>query len=339
MGMESGRATGVAKLTARAGRSVLLSLLLAAFLTPDGYGAAERLLAPGVVLLPGDVPDERGPDGNTVIFTTPAGLVVIDTGRHQWQSDAILAYAAGQHRPVVAIVNSHWHLDHSSGNRRIKAVYPQAPIYTTTAIDRAIGSFLAPNLVRTKARLASGKATGIEAEEAQGFIDTMNAGDSLRPEVPILQSGPLVIGGKDFDVHVTDHAVTDADVWLYDPQSRIAVVGDLVTLPAPFLDTACTERWREALDQVWAIDFRIAIPGHGEPMTRSQFDTYRRAFGEYVSCARGGAEASACAAKWRDAAAELMPGERWRHMASEYAEYYVTLLRGHNGNSGECQKP
>ena len=112
---------------------MIVSLVLAAALIPDAPKLAARPIAPGVVILPGDVPENRGPDGNTVIFATPRGLVVIDTGRHAWQSDAILAYAARQHRPIVAIINSHWHLDHSSGNRRIKAVFPQAPLYATGA--------------------------------------------------------------------------------------------------------------------------------------------------------------------------------------------------------------
>ena len=45
-------------------------------------------------------------------------------------------------------------------------------------------------------------------------------------------------------------AVTAGDVWLFDPATRVLAAGDLVTLPAPFLDTACPERWKAALDRV-----------------------------------------------------------------------------------------
>src|SRR6478609_8041463 len=57
----------------------------------------------------------RGPDGNTII---------IDTGRHGSQSDAILGFARDHKRPIVAILNTHWHLDHASGNGRLKAAFP-----------------------------------------------------------------------------------------------------------------------------------------------------------------------------------------------------------------------
>ena len=81
------------------------------------------------------------------------------------------------------------------------------------------------------------------------------------------------LAGRRLDVHVTAGAVTDADVWLYDRRTRVAVLGDLVTFPSPFFETACPNAWRAALDEVWATPFRIAVPGHGAPMTREQFNT------------------------------------------------------------------
>ena len=96
---------------------------------------------------------DRGPDGNTVLLTGPSGLVVVDTGRHAWHSDAILAFARDRRLAITAIVNTHWHLDHSSGNVRLKAAHPAAKVYTTRAVDAAIapGGFLARNLDAAKA--------------------------------------------------------------------------------------------------------------------------------------------------------------------------------------------
>ena len=51
----------------------------------------------------------------------------------------------------------------------------------------------------------------------------------LRPDVPVTKSGPMPLAGRPLDVHVTDKAVSDADVWLFDKDTRIAVIGDLVT--------------------------------------------------------------------------------------------------------------
>jgi glyoxylase-like metal-dependent hydrolase (beta-lactamase superfamily II) len=128
--------------------SILLALSLASAPPP-------REVAPGVTLLPGAILPERGPDGNTVVFDAPEGLVVVDTGRHALHSDAIIAYAKSRGRPIAAIVNTHWHLDQTSGNGRVRAAFPDAPVYATGAVDRALadGGFLARNLQSAKAML------------------------------------------------------------------------------------------------------------------------------------------------------------------------------------------
>jgi glyoxylase-like metal-dependent hydrolase (beta-lactamase superfamily II) len=156
----------------------------------------------------------------------------------------------------------------------------------------------------------------------------------------VAKSGVATLAGRNFDVHVTDGAVTDADIWLYDASSGIAAIGDLVTLPAPFLETACPAQWRNALDEVWSVPFRTVIPGHGEPMTRAQFDIYRGAFNAYMDCVEGSAEAGQCAANWSRAIAPLTGGdERSGRIARGYAEYYVGMLREHAGKSADCRTP
>jgi glyoxylase-like metal-dependent hydrolase (beta-lactamase superfamily II) len=296
-------------------------------------------LAPGVHLLPGAMHPGRGPDGNTVIFDAPEGLIVIDTGRHAWHSDGILAFAAKRERPVAAIVNTHWHLDHSSGNGRIKAAWPRAALYTTRAVDRALadGGFLARNLDSARPMLDDPKVDAVEKEEVRIFVATMDERAILRPDVVVAKSGDLAIAGRPFAAHVTDRAVTDADVWLYDGASGIAVLGDLVTLPAPFFETACPAQWRASLDEVWATPFGIAIPGHGRPMDRVAFDTYRRAFNGFMDCVEGGTAAAQCAASWAEGVAPLLGGDdRMRRMALEYAQYYAGMLRENGGKSAEC---
>ncbi|MGE0030904.1 MAG: MBL fold metallo-hydrolase [Steroidobacteraceae bacterium] len=296
-------------------------------------------LVPGVFLLPGAMLPGRGPDGNTVVFDAPDGLVVIDTGRHAWHSDGILAFAGEHARPVAAIVNTHWHLDHSSGNGRIQAAYRKAPVYTTNAVNRALadGGFLARNLESARPMLDDPKLGEIQKEEVRIFIATMDEREVLRPDVAITQGGERVIAGRELGVHVTDRAVTDADVWLYDGASGIAVLGDLVTLPAPFFETACPAQWRVALDEVWAAPFKLAIPGHGRPMDRAAFDTYRRAFDGFMDCVENGTAAAQCAASWGEGVAPLLgDDQRMRRMALEYAEYYVGMLRENRGQSAEC---
>ena len=93
--------------------SVLTSLLVltASLLqatTPTVPPEAPVEIAPNTFLIRATPMPGRGPDGNTVIIDAPEGLVVIDTGRHASQSDAILAFATTRKRPIAVIVNTHW---------------------------------------------------------------------------------------------------------------------------------------------------------------------------------------------------------------------------------------
>lgn len=297
-------------------------------------------VAPGVALLRGAILPGRGPDGNTIVFDAPEGLVVVDTGRHDWHSDAILALARERGRPIVAILNTHWHLDHSSGNGRIKAAFPAARVYTTNAVDGALaeGGFLTRSLESARAMLDDPKISDAQKSEIRVFIATMAERDVLRPDVVLTANAERAIGGRKFDLHLTDGAVSAADVWLYDRPSGIAVVGDLVTFPAPFFETACPARWRDALDAVWAVPFTTAIPGHGEPLSRAQFDAWRRAFGGYLDCVSGTAEPGQCAATWVDGIAQFIGSDDGAGKAARaYAEYYVGMLRGNGGKSADCK--
>jgi hypothetical protein len=116
-------------------------------------------------------------------------------------------------------------------------------------------------------------------------------------------------------------------------------VGDLVTLPAAFLDTACPDGWRTALAQVWDTPFTLAIPGHGAPMTRDQFASYRSAFDALIACARSDAAKTACAANWVHDVEPLLGADPLdRKRAQRMTEYYVDdVLRANGGRSASCK--
>jgi glyoxylase-like metal-dependent hydrolase (beta-lactamase superfamily II) len=304
-----------------------------------GDASAARDLGAGIHFLPGGFLPERGPDGNTVIMDAPDGLVVVDTGRHVWHSDAILAFASAKGTPVRVIVNTHWHLDHSSGNGRLKRAYPDARVYTTNAIDRALapGGFLVRELAIETPFLNDPKFSASEREEIGIFVKTMEQRDSLRPDVVVAKTEPMTLAGRALDVHVADKAVTDADVWIYDAKSNTAIIGDLVTLPAPFFETACPRKWAAALDEVWATPFKLAVPGHGEPMTREAFNTYRVAFGAFVACVRSPKAAHECAAAWASGIDAQLSGKGdQRQRALRMSAYYVKMLRENGGKSKDC---
>src|SRR3954453_23561117 len=108
-------------------------------------------------LIPGAVPLDKGPDGNTVVLDATDGLIVFDTGRHPEHAQAILDYAKARKRPIAAIVNSHWHLDHTTCNWDIRKAYPDVAVYASNALQGALATFLKNSRADTDKMLADPK--------------------------------------------------------------------------------------------------------------------------------------------------------------------------------------
>ena len=151
------------------------------------------------------------------------------------------------------------------------------------------------------------------------------------------RASTMTFAGRPLAVHIATDTVTDADLWLHEGGTGIVVLGDLVTLPAPFFETACPARWQAALDAVWATPFRLAVPGHGDPMTRAEFDRYRQAFAAFLGCAHGEGPAAVCADAWTRDVGSLLPDDAGRRQATDYATYYVGFLRKNGGASPDCR--
>jgi glyoxylase-like metal-dependent hydrolase (beta-lactamase superfamily II) len=297
-----------------------------------------RQLGADVWLITGGFAPGRQPDGNSVVLEGPHGLIVVDTGRHAFHREKIEAFAEARGRPVAAIVNTHWHLDHVSGNPALKSKYPGARVYSTRAIEAAIPGFLRPSAEQGRQFLASGEAAPEMAEDVRGDIATIEAAERLLPDVPVERSNSRKLAGRRLDLRLARHAATAADLWLYDPKSRVLVAGDLVTLPIPFLDTACPEGWRSALREISSVDFRVLVPGHGSVMARPQFELYRTAFADFIDCAAGTADKRLCADRWVAAVSPLLGiGEAEKQRARSMAIYYVgDVLRANGGKSEHC---
>lgn len=288
--------------------------LLAASAASSGVAGAgpygEMPDAPAYQLIPGSYVPGSGPDGNSVFLSAPEGLILVDTGRHPAHQERLLRFADEHDQAIVAIVNTHWHLDHAGGNAEIKAAWPDAPLYTSTAIEGALSGFFEESRVRAAEFLKSGKASAELEAEIHRDLAAMNDPASLKATIPVTRSGEMSIAGRALTVNLAPYAVTEGDVWIYEPQEQLVIAGDLVVAMVPFMDTACLEGWRSALDTIAATPFETLIPGHGDPMTRSQFMEWRGAFVNLLDCAAGDAPNEACVAGWtRDAAQFIPPGE------------------------------
>jgi len=296
------------------------------------YGAcacAASLIAPGTYLVEGEATPNRQPDGNSIIMVAPQGLIVFDTGRHKEHAQQLLDFARAQNLPIAAIINSHWHLDHVGGNPRLRAAFPDIRVYASSAIDAARKGFL-PDY---RAQLATELAAAAKQPEAQDSmraeIALIDQGAELGPTDPIKSSGPVDIAGRRLQLHLESHAVTAGDLWVFDPQTRVLLAGDLVTLPAPFFESACPARWRAALAHLDKAPFDWLVPGHGAPMRKAQFTAYRKAFSNLLECVAGNAGKNACVDGWIGDASALFASSRDASYARTLIGYYMDNYLSH----------
>jgi len=285
--------------------------------------SAASLIAPGTYLVEGEATPHRQPDGNSIIIVAPKGLIVFDTGRHKEHAQQVLDFAREQNRPIAAIINSHWHLDHVGGNPRLRAEFPEIRVYASSAIDAARSGFLADYRAHLVTELAQSAKNPEAQESIREEIALIDEGAALGPTEVITKSAPLIIAGRALQLHLESHAVTAGDIWVFDPETRVLLAGDLVTLPAPFFESACPARWRASLAHLEKTPFDQLVPGHGAPMHRQEFTTYRKAFSNLLDCAAGNASRNVCMDGWLSDASALIHSSQDASYARTLIGYYL----------------
>lgn len=303
------------------------ALFLVGVFAAGGFLAADAgaatLIAPDTYLIPGEAIANRQPDGNSVVITAPQGLIVFDTGRHPDHSQAILDFARAQARPIAAIVNSHWHLDHVGGNPRLRAEFPELRVYASSAIDAARAGFLADYRAQLLTEIGHSAKNPQEQQSLRAEVALIDAGAALGPTDVIDKSERLSIAGRPLQLNLETRAVTAGDVWVFDPKTRVLLAGDLVTLPAPLFESACPARWRDSLATLDKVPFTWLVPGHGAPMQRRQFEIYRQAFSHLLECAAGNAAKADCIDGWINDAAPLAASSKDVSYARTLIGYYL----------------
>jgi glyoxylase-like metal-dependent hydrolase (beta-lactamase superfamily II) len=285
--------------------------------------SAASLIAPGTYLVEGEATPHRQPDGNSIIIVAPKGLIVFDTGRHKEHAQQVLDFAREQNRPIAAIINSHWHLDHVGGNPRLRAEFPDIRVYASSAIDAARSGFLADYRAHLVSELAQPAKSPEAQESIRAEIALIDEGAALGPTEVIAKSAPLIIAGRPLQLHLETRAVTAGDVWVFDPQTRVLLAGDLVTLPAPLFESACPARWRASLAHLGKTPFDRLVPGHGAPLTKPEFTAYRKAFSNLLDCAAGNATNNVCIEGWQSDASALIHSSQDASYARTLIGYYL----------------
>lgn len=314
----------------RALLATLTGLHLAAGASAQGAASRTSDIAPladGAWLLPGRFERARQPDGNSLLLQGRDGLVIVDTGRHLEHSDALLDWARARGQPLRAIVNTHWHLDHIGGNARLRRAEPGLRSHSSAAVRDAVERRMPRSEVDLRRMLAD---PALDADTRRMIeVDLALYAERAAMLPDELVDGAvrdLELAGRRLRVGV-EHGVSGGDVWVLDLTSGVLALGDFVTLPVPFLDTACPDLWRQALERLDALPFERVMPGHGPMMSRAEFGRYRAAFGRLLDCAASDRTTTQCAADWATDLGTLLPPGAQRSAGAMLEHYFAGVLR------------
>jgi glyoxylase-like metal-dependent hydrolase (beta-lactamase superfamily II) len=278
-------------------RGLLLSALCccgtAAGAAPQADPFEVRLeqLAEGIYVAIRPVSTRQPVMGNGTIIVNDDHVVVVDGNGSPLLADRVIAAIRSvTDRPVRYLVVSHWHGDHNLGNHRYLAAWPDLEIighrFAREAMLGAPMDYVEeykvsiPEQMQVLAeRLQSGVGSDgepLEDYQRRELEDLVRHGDVFLGQIQASRVTPptmtfereLVLhgGGRRIEIRHPGEANTAGDAYVWLPDERILVSGDIVVHPTPYGFYSYPRSWAAVLEGLQALQPRIVVPGHGEPM-------------------------------------------------------------------------
>ena len=202
-----------------------------------------------------------GLGGNVGVLATERGAVIVDSMTFRMQGAHIREIAEKIGRgPTQAIINTHYHRDHTHGN---PAFAPGTKVVATQLTRDYLLHFDAPYW--------EGAAAG------------------TLPNETFDEAHELKVGGKTIRLQHLGRGHTGGDLVVLFVEDRVLHTGDLFfngRYPNIDLEAGGSVReWDATLDRVMALDFDRVIPGHGPVTDREGIRAFQRFLRELWSLA------------------------------------------------------
>jgi cyclase len=255
-------------------------------------------LADGVYLFRAPESLDRWTATNVVVVINDADVTVFDSNTRPSTTRLVIGeIRALTDKPVRTLINSHWHMDHWSGNDEFVKAFPGIQIIATARtrdyMKRMGSGFLIESsrqrLARTRAALDEAKKSGklsdgapftaaarraMEEDIAQtaGFVDEMAPLPRVLPNLAFEDRLTFWRGTREFRLFSATGDATGSTV-LYLPAEKIVVTGDVLVSPPsgsgppPWTTNSfAISPWVASLKEIEALDLTMIVPGQGPAM-------------------------------------------------------------------------
>ena len=198
-------------------------------------------------------PENQGMMCNIQVVDTRKGLVVVDTGASVQIGEMAIRQLQRQFsKPVVALINTHYHGDHWLGNHAYTAAYgAQLPIYAHAGTMAAIRG-VQGNLWRSLMEQWTNQAT---------------LGTQIVPPTQALGHGAeLDFGDVRLRMHHHGTVHTPSDLCVEVVQDRVMLIGDVaMDRRIANMDDGSYRGTLKAYQALEATGAKLWVPGHGDP--------------------------------------------------------------------------
>ena len=236
-------------------------------------------LAPGVFLFSRPGYGDVGLDGNSIAILSRDGVLVFDTNGTPGAAAAVLAQIRTlTDQPVRWIVNSHWHWDHWYGTETYQQAFPDVRVVSHEKNrEMMIGPALAFNrpfleeqlpayLQSMERRAAETPALKPLLDEDTAFFEQKKNVHLVAPNVTFSDRLTIELGERHIEVLNYGRGVTPGDTFVYLPNERILLLGDLIVNPITFALSGYPTEWLRVLERIDTLDATTIVTGHGPPL-------------------------------------------------------------------------
>ena len=298
-------------------RRVLLSLvatLAATAVSAEPKDATARVerVADGVYAILHDDATDEWPHGNTGVIVTDAGIVVIDSCYLPSRAKADIALIRQlSDKPVVYLLNTHWHFDHNNGAVAYRDAFPNLQYVTEresagwielnqaywSKMTTAPGSVKRKGLADLEKEIASGKDAAGKAltaddlakkksyvERRKGELAELEHLVIVHPTMTFEGTLSLELGGRVIELRDVGRANSPHDVTFYLPKEKVLFTGDiLLQSPLPNTGGSWPVQWAGVLRDLETVEIATMVPGHGPVMHDHTYTRQVRALMEAVT--------------------------------------------------------